>query len=79
MGWIEDVQKEIPVTEHSTGVFILLLNICLPGTGTLIMSFIDKFKCGTFVVAVLQILTFWIILGWIWSIWWGVLCYQKCK
>ena len=50
--------------------YILLLNIVLPGTGTMLQSFCGK-KCspGTFFLGILQLLCVALIFGWCWAIW----------
>lgn len=77
MGVLEEIQGEIPSTTQVTAIILLIINIFFPGWGTIIMSFIGGFKVKTLIVGILQFLTAFIIIGWIWSIWWGILCLQK--
>lgn len=70
---------------HIAGAIVLcLLNICAPGIGTFISSF--TVFCGAktkiskprnafmlnLLAAFLQMVTFLVIVGWIWSILWGM-------
>ncbi len=60
------------------GVVLLIVNIFFPGIGTIINALMGS-KCHVtiFIVGVLQLLFAGFIIGWIWSIWWGVLIFQK--
>lgn len=58
---------------YGCSVFVLILNIVLPGFGTMLQSFLGK-KCSpcTFFVGLLQLLTVPLLLfGWVWAIWHG--------
>ena len=37
----------------------------------------SKISKTTLIIAILQMLMAWIIIGWIWSIYWGYLIYKK--
>jgi hypothetical protein len=57
---------------------MLILNIVWPGFGTALNSCMGKkFNATTFIVAILQIILSFIFIGWIWSIWWGILILEK--
>ena len=51
--------------------FMLILNIILPGSGTMLQSFFGGRKCPlTFFVGLLQLLSVALLLfGWCWAIW----------
>ena len=51
--------------------FMLILNILLPGSGTMLQSFFGGRKCPlTFFVGILQLLSVALLLfGWCWAIW----------
>lgn len=79
MGILDEIQAEIPSTTTVMAIVLLIINIFLPGWGTIIMAFLDGFKLKTLIVGILQFFTCFLIIGWIWSIWWGILCLQKAK
>ena len=66
-----------------TGVWpfvVCILNIVLPGTGTMISSCVGysiSWSKTQLVVGLLQMLTAIYLIGWIWSIWWGVVLLKK--
>nr|AAZ23913.1 spec3-like protein [Sterkiella histriomuscorum] len=77
---LDDCQKKTIQKVAKPGHIILfILNIILPGWGTMVSSCISLsgFSTHTLIVGFLQFITCWFILGWIWSIWWGYLIYKK--
>ena len=79
MGILDEIQAEIPSTTTVIAIVLLIINIFLPGWGTIVMAFLDGFKLKTLIVGILQFFTAFLLIGWIWSIWWGILCLQKAK
>ena len=76
---LERWQAEIPIVNGCTAIILLIINIFLPGVGTIVMCFLGGFKPNTLLVGLLQFFTAFLIIGWIWSIWWGVICLSKSK
>lgn len=72
-------QSEVPGTNIAVAIIILILCILWPGLGTVIMMFITNFSyvVDHLIVALLQFFTACIVIGWIWSIYWGILCIMK--
>jgi len=66
---------EVCKVEGSMGLICLILNILLPGWGTLLSTVLGepKFDIMQIVFALLQWFTTWLLVGWIWSIYWGYL------
>ena len=60
---------------------ILTFNIFLPGVGTMIQAcqFRLGFKCSTFLLGWLQLITFPLLFGWVWAIYHAVLVERKTK
>jgi uncharacterized membrane protein (DUF485 family) len=77
------LEKQIADINHvkaPMGIILLILNIIIPGVGTFINGLMgDKIHLTTVIIGILQILTTFILIGWIWSIWWGILIFQKQK
>mmetsp|Transcript_22464 Transcript_22464/g.24983 ORF Transcript_22464/g.24983 Transcript_22464/m.24983 type:complete len:83 (+) Transcript_22464:36-284(+) len=75
-GW----QKEIPEVKGEMICIVLwILNLFAPGFGTFLSSCLGDKDCisSQIIVGILQWLTGFCIIGWIWSIWWGALIYKK--
>ena len=70
----ESLTEDLVQVNSPWGLVLLLLNIFIPGLGTIINSCMgDKWHVTTFIVGLLQMLFASFLLGWIWSIWWGIL------
>ena len=70
--------NKIPVLPTSIAVLLLILNIFFPSSGTFYMACIgDKFRKSQIFVGVLQLVTSFLIVGWIWSIYWGIIVVKK--
>lgn len=67
---------QVPTLEKDWGTGMLVVNILLPGVGTLVAG-IKSERNTTMVIGVLQFLLAFVIVGWIWSIYWGWLIYKK--
>mmetsp|Transcript_36648 Transcript_36648/g.57242 ORF Transcript_36648/g.57242 Transcript_36648/m.57242 type:complete len:95 (+) Transcript_36648:80-364(+) len=77
--WDEIVKQEVPnVGSNTWGLLCFILNIFLPGIGSIVAG-VKGDKTSTMIVGVLQFVTGWFIIGWIWSIWWGWLIYSKAS
>lgn len=50
---------------------MLVVNILLPGVGTMIASCIGEGGGGTMVIGILQLVTSVFLVGWIWAICWS--------
>ncbi len=68
------LKEEIAPVGSCCGCMLLLLNIFFPGFGTMINSCLGHHCSGTtFLVGIAQLLLTPLLIGWIWSIWWGCL------
>ena len=78
---LESWQEKIPSLSRNFAILIFIINIFIPGIGTLMMALSKSPICGDcIVVAILQIITIPLcFIGLIWSIWWGWICYSKSK
>eukprot|EP00285_Hemiselmis_virescens_P016163 CAMPEP_0173386298 /NCGR_PEP_ID=MMETSP1356-20130122/8898_1 /TAXON_ID=77927 ORGANISM="Hemiselmis virescens, Strain PCC157" /NCGR_SAMPLE_ID=MMETSP1356 /ASSEMBLY_ACC=CAM_ASM_000847 /LENGTH=94 /DNA_ID=CAMNT_0014342473 /DNA_START=46 /DNA_END=330 /DNA_ORIENTATION=+ len=74
---VEDIKTQtVPSISKNMGILCFLLNVFLPGVGSMVAGAMES-KWSTVIIGVLQLLTCWFILGWIWSIWWGWLIFSK--
>jgi hypothetical protein len=78
---LQQWQNSIPEVTKTLGLILFILNCIFPSVGTFIMACITQpIRGDQIVVGVLQFLTVPLcFIGWIWSIWWGYLCYAKAK
>ncbi|CAM9334940.1 unnamed protein product, partial [Scytosiphon promiscuus] len=60
-----------PQLPRGTSMLLCGINVVLPGVGTMAAGAI-KDKMDTFLMGALQLLTSVMILGWLWSVAWGV-------
>jgi hypothetical protein len=75
---IKGLQDKLPSVDKCMAIILLLINIFFPGVGTMICACIKGgFVMENLVVGLIQFLTACCIIGWIWSIWWGVVIIQK--
>ena len=80
METIMKLKDELTPMKSPMGVILFIVNIILPGIGTIINSFMgSKFNSTNCIVGLVQLLTCIIIIGWIWSIWWGIVMLQSEK
>ena len=66
----------MPIVHNIPSYIICAVNIILPGVGTIIAVVVaDRYISNKtqLLVGVFQLLTAYIIFGWIWSIYWGYL------
>ncbi|CAF3750190.1 unnamed protein product [Rotaria sp. Silwood1] len=81
-------RRAVPHMPRALACICFILNLVLPGTGTLISAF-AVFCCGkhdyeknivaffyNILAAILQSATIFLLVGWIWSIRWGILFVQ---
>ena len=81
MGVFQDWQNSIPAMKQVIAIILLIVNIFFPGIGTMISACVGGGKLITdqLLVGLLQWLTAFCIVGWIWSIYWGILMVQKAN
>ncbi len=66
------------VTRSPWGIACLVLNILLPGTGTMVAAGNQESK-KYLIFGIVQLLTFWTLVAWAWSIIVGVLIFVKSE
>lgn len=74
----DSLSRGIPELPCCLAVMILLCNIFFPSTGTFYLICIgDKCRKSQLVVAILQFFTVPLIVGYVWSIYWGIKTVKK--
>lgn len=71
--------SSFPEVKYSTAILILILNILIPGLGTMIVGCLSDSPGSWACIGLLQFFLCFIIIGWIWSIVTGVMCIQSTK
>ena len=74
--------QEVPEVEHAaTAICLVVLNIFIPGSGTLLAALLTKEQDPVVVadatIGFAQFLMSFFFVGWLWSVWWGVLIYRN--
>lgn len=60
-------------TSMKKAIFVLIMNIFLPGSGTVLLGCMEEPKNNELIkTGVLQFIAAIFVVGWIWSIWWGI-------
>ena len=75
---LESWKEDIPVLPRGVAIILIIMNIFIPSSGTLLLACLgNEFKPTQIIVALLQFLLTGILIGWIWSVWWGILIVEK--
>ena len=66
---------------ETLGLICFILNIFIPGSGTILAGIADKqrIKCPALMVGILQMIFIIAIIGWIWSICHGYHIFLRSK
>jgi len=68
----------IPTTSKCFSIILVVCNIIWPGLGTAIMACMTpEFLVPNLIIALLQFVLTICVIGWVWSIIWGVFCLMK--
>lgn len=72
------MKNHLPVLSKPIAIVILVINIIFPGIGTMLLSCIGgTFKREHLFVGLAQLVLAICVIGWIWSILWGVFLVLK--
>ena len=70
--------RTIPELPRGLAIMIFLCNLFFPSSGTFFMACIgDKLRKTQFIIAILQFITTFILVGFFWSIAWGIIALKK--
>ena len=69
----------MPYVGKPVAIIAAILNIILPGFGTALAACManDNVSKTQLVIGLIQFLTSFVLIGWIWSIYWGYLLVMK--
>ena len=71
---------KVPVVSTECAIIVLIINILLPGWGTMLLGCISDHNCGYFfVIGLIQFFLTVLLIGWIWSIITGIKCLRKSR
>ena len=66
--------------EDGMALVCFIVNIFIPGVGTIINAVTrEPTSQKNLIAGIIQLVTSMCLIGWIWSIYWGYLIYQKRK
>ena len=71
------VMETVPQVKEPWHLVLFIVNIILPGIGTLIGACMGDAKGTAYLVGFLQLLLSPIVIGWLWSILWGYFMFDK--
>lgn len=75
----DQLKNNIPSMNVVLAIVILCINICLPGIGTICFICLGGGANWTehLIVGLLQFVLTFLLIGWVWSICWGVFAVMK--
>jgi len=77
MELVDQLMEFVPGCPEPMHIVFFVVNIFLPGWGTMIGSILYDFDLVKFLIGLAQFLLCFLIIGWIWSIVWGWFIYSK--
>ena len=74
-----DLIRDVPYVSQVAAVIFAILNLILPGFGTMFASCSSTGPVSKtqLTIGIIQFLTTYILIGWAWSIYWGYLIVMK--
>ena len=76
--WWDRMKNLIPELNKVLAIILLVLNCIFPGVGTMCLSCLGpRFVWDHLIIGLLQLLLSFLIIGWVWSIFWGILLVMK--
>jgi hypothetical protein len=75
-----NAEDKIPVVSRTMAMIILIMNIFLPGWGTVVLGFLSPHHTTYFIlIGLLQFILVGLIIGWVWAIITGVKTWNKAS
>jgi hypothetical protein len=80
VSWYSKMKNHLPELSQGLAIAILIINIFFPGIGTMCLACIGgQFDKDHLIIGLIQFVLAMCIIGWIWSIMWGVFLVMKAK
>mmetsp|Transcript_58517 Transcript_58517/g.143478 ORF Transcript_58517/g.143478 Transcript_58517/m.143478 type:complete len:99 (-) Transcript_58517:299-595(-) len=76
--WDKTRNGSVPSVPRMQGLISLLLNIFFSGMGSVFAGLVAN-DMATTTIGILQFFLWPTLIGWIWSVWWGILIFNKSK
>ena len=75
----EKCQDTMPICTDEAALVVLILNVMFPGLGSMVSAYcaVDGFCYPALHVGIWQMLTSWLVVGYVWSIFQGVGVYKR--
>lgn len=75
--WKEGLPSGI---QRDTAHVILLINVICPGVGTIVSAALSsEYSATTIIVGIAQLVTMFIVVGYVWAIAWSVMLIKKAS
>ncbi|CAN0016467.1 unnamed protein product [Heterosigma akashiwo] len=68
----------MPANEINQALLIFILNILLPGVGTIFCG-IKRELQKIIVIGIIQLIASFLLIGWLWSVWWGFFVWKETR
>mmetsp|Transcript_16940 Transcript_16940/g.18857 ORF Transcript_16940/g.18857 Transcript_16940/m.18857 type:complete len:88 (+) Transcript_16940:62-325(+) len=59
--------------EGMLSLILGIINIFLPGIGVIVGGVIDGLNISHIIIGLIQLVTCWLVIGWLWAIIWGII------
>jgi hypothetical protein len=70
---------EYPSLQTGLALAVLILNIFLPGIGTMVMGMNSSNGASWICIGIFQLLLAFMVIGWIWAVITGIICLSKAR
>ena len=76
---IDELRNKIPSLNIVLAIIVLCINICIPGVGTMLFICLGGGANWVehLIIGLLQFFLTILLIGWIWSICWGIFAVMK--
>ena len=76
-GTLVKLAMMVPKVDKMIAIVLLVVNIFLPGIGTIVAAIMDGFDVKNVIFGCLQFLLAALLIGWVWAIFWSILMIKR--